>query len=365
MKTIFINHTNNCFGAEQVMLKLLDCCPLEKEEIIVVEPSYTEQSGFAEKISEKQLRLIRLKYKNIGGSIWRSLLVILYNIPALIKLIGLAKKEKVQCVYSNTSVTCLGIMLAKCLKVKHIWHIHEPVEREHGFSHQIVPLYRHYLCYRKNTIVFAAQKQQKQWLSLFPGINSIVIDNPINDCSVRHKVENRVCRFGFVGSMDKRKNVPSIINAFEKLLDENKEYRLYLTKNTGDEEQVVSDMIKAKKMEYAVSVERYANIADMFRQIDVLLLPSFSETWGMVVLEAMICGIPSVVTTHSGLTNLLTDNEEVIFVDPYDIDALTNAMRRIADPKVQERLSEKGKKLLENKDFNGNFIKKVTMLFEQ
>lgn len=364
MKTIFINHTNNCFGAEQVMLSLLDNCPLKKEDIVVVEPSYTKKSRFAEKVAEKGLRLIRLRYKNLGGSLLRSLLVVLYNTPALIGLIKLAKKENVQCVYSNTSVTCLGIMLAKWLNIRHIWHIHEPVEREHGFSEKIITLYRHFLKYEKNEVVFAAEKQQKQWLNLFPDIKSKVIDNPIKDCGVRHIVENRSCRFGFVGSMDKRKNVPAIINAFCELLSEDNNLRLYLTKNVGDEEELVTDMIKSMNIDYAVSVEHYANIADMFKKIDVLLLPSFSETWGMVVLEAMICGIPSVVTTHSGLTNLLTNDAQVLFVDPYDAKALTNAMRRIADPKVQAKLSENGKQLLVNKDFSGNFRRQVKALFE-
>jgi glycosyltransferase involved in cell wall biosynthesis len=64
---------------------------------------------------------------------------------------------------------------------------------------------------------------------------------------------------------------------------------------------------------------------------DVLVLCSGSETWGLVVNEAMACGLPVIVSDVVGCAPDLIDKGKTGFVFPVgDIDALANRLRQTA-----------------------------------
>ena len=92
-KAIFINHTNSVFGAESVLLEVLHVCQLPTSQVLVIEPNYQKNSKFGEKVRQLGYNVLRLNYKNIGKNWLRTLLVLIYNIPACLRLCQLVKKE--------------------------------------------------------------------------------------------------------------------------------------------------------------------------------------------------------------------------------------------------------------------------------
>jgi L-malate glycosyltransferase len=70
-------------------------------------------------------------------------------------------------------------------------------------------------------------------------------------------------------------------------------------------------------------VEEILSIADVF------LIPSGSETFGLAALEAMACGVPVVSSDIGGLPELNVHGETGFLCPLADIDALTDATRRI------------------------------------
>jgi glycosyltransferase involved in cell wall biosynthesis len=65
---------------------------------------------------------------------------------------------------------------------------------------------------------------------------------------------------------------------------------------------------------------------------DALVLPSQSETWGLVVNEAMACGTPAIVSEAAGCSPDMVDEGETGYTFPAgDVSALANQIRRIAD----------------------------------
>ncbi len=57
----------------------------------------------------------------------------------------------------------------------------------------------------------------------------------------------------------------------------------------------------------------------------------------VAIMEAMACGLPVIATRHSGIAELITDRQDGILVDEYDIEAMASAMIRLAadDPLVR------------------------------
>lgn len=72
-----------------------------------------------------------------------------------------------------------------------------------------------------------------------------------------------------------------------------------------------------------------AELADHYRLADALVMPSRSEGFGIVFLEAMACGRPVIAGNADGSTDALDDGRLGVLVDPADRAALVAALRQV------------------------------------
>lgn len=87
----------------------------------------------------------------------------------------------------------------------------------------------------------------------------------------------------------------------------------------------------------------HEELADWYRAANLVVVPSRSESFGLVALEAQACGAPVVVSDVGGLVDAVHDGASGLRVPPGDPEALAAAMARIlSDPAQAARLSEGG-----------------------
>ena len=87
-------------------------------------------------------------------------------------------------------------------------------------------------------------------------------------------------------------------------------------------------------------------VYEVFKASDVYGMPSVSEPFGISPLEAMQCGVPSIISKQSGCAEIL---DYAIKVDYWDIEALADAMYSlITYPALHDFLKEEGKKEVDN-----------------
>jgi len=65
----------------------------------------------------------------------------------------------------------------------------------------------------------------------------------------------------------------------------------------------------------------------LYNGADLFVFPSLYEGFGLPVLEAMACGTPVITSNTSSLPEVAGD--AALLVDPYDVDAIAEAMRRV------------------------------------
>ena len=93
-----------------------------------------------------------------------------------------------------------------------------------------------------------------------------------------------------------------------------------------------------------VDIPRYYGGADLF------VMPSRYELFGIVMLEAMACGVPVVATKFGGPPEVITDGENGCLVDPTDIESFAAAMTKLLKyPEERKRMGETARQTIESK----------------
>ena len=86
----------------------------------------------------------------------------------------------------------------------------------------------------------------------------------------------------------------------------------------------------------------------------MLLYPTFFDTFGMVIVEAMACGIPVVTTLRAGASDLVQQGETGWLVDdPSNIDGLAEGVRLLVnDAGLRTRMGQKARAVAEQRTWD-------------
>ena len=137
--------------------------------------------------------------------------------------------------------------------------------------------------------------------------------------------------FVFVGRLIEPKNLPALLIAFAGAIEQtgNTEWGLVLLGDGPLKNQLESqtrDLNLTDRVRILPAVHWY-RVPDTLALCDVLVLPSRSEPWGLVVNEAMVCGLPVVVSDRCGCVNdLVQDGKNGFVFNPDAPGQLTNCL---------------------------------------
>jgi alpha-1,6-mannosyltransferase len=92
-------------------------------------------------------------------------------------------------------------------------------------------------------------------------------------------------------------------------------------------------------------------LARLLASCDVLVHPGDVETFGLIVLEAMACGLPVVGTNKGGVAELV-DTETGILAEPNDVGSLAGAIEAIFQRDLARMAVAARRKAVERYDWN-------------
>jgi len=108
------------------------------------------------------------------------------------------------------------------------------------------------------------------------------------------------------------------------------------------------------------------NIEELIGAADLLLLPSETESFGLVALEAMACEVPVVVSKVGGLPEVVTDGEEGYLVEPHDIDGMAErALKILSDPQRRLEMGRRGRKTAQARFCASEIVKQYESFYER
>lgn len=152
----------------------------------------------------------------------------------------------------------------------------------------------------------------------------------------------------FLGRITMQKGPEFFIEAAAKVLEKTKNVR-FIMAGSGD---MMDQMIRLSALRgisdrmHFTGFMKGKQVYEVFKASDVYVMPSVSEPFGISPLEAMQCGVPSIISKQSGCAEIL---DYAIKVDYWDVDALADAMYGLVTyPAFHEFLKEEGLKEVNN-----------------
>jgi glycosyltransferase involved in cell wall biosynthesis len=166
------------------------------------------------------------------------------------------------------------------------------------------------------------------------------------------KIKNNVVQFIHISSLDYKKNIPAIIEAFNLVRKKGYEFRFVII---GPGKQDVIELIEMKSLskfiEYKNEVPQ-TELASYLRVSDALILYSHYETFGCVVIEANACGVPAILSDLPVFKEYITENENGILVNTDNPVALADAIENFILAKYTFDNKSIGKKTAEKFNYD-------------
>ncbi len=172
---------------------------------------------------------------------------------------------------------------------------------------------------------------------------------PVADADARRAVRARYGLppnpyFFSVGTVQPRKNYARLVQAVVALGPQYADYHLVIAGGRGWLDAPIYQTVRDLGMDERVHFTGFARDEDLpalYSEAVCLAYPSLYEGIGLPVLEAMACGTPVITSNLSSLPEVAGD--AALLVDPYDVQALAEALRRLLDdPALRQTLIARG-----------------------
>jgi glycosyltransferase involved in cell wall biosynthesis len=162
---------------------------------------------------------------------------------------------------------------------------------------------------------------------------------------------NGSLRVGFAGQWSAGKGVPELLDAWNEVKASFPAADLLLAGGPGlwkrdreppgtrESEARVREM-EQKHLLRSVGVMPRTKMSQFWNSVDIAVIPSLSEAFGLSALEALACGVPVIASAVGGLKEILIDGRCGLLVPPGDPAALARALCTVlSDESLRARLS--------------------------
>ena len=141
--------------------------------------------------------------------------------------------------------------------------------------------------------------------------------------------------FLYVGRLSKEKNLEMLIDVFQRL---SSDWGLVIV-GGGVQEDDLKSIVKQENIDriFFAGGMNWKEVVLYYKFATTFVLPSISEPWGLVVNEAMICGLPVLVSRHCGCSkDLVVEGKNGFVFSPLDEHELYMVMNKIVAMSSEE-----------------------------
>lgn len=262
---------------------------------------------------------------------------------SLRQLRAFARQQNAALIHTNTLAVPFGALLARSLRLPHVWHIHEILVKP-----SFLPRLLHRFAVRSSDAVVCISEAVRAHVAKdVPAATLLVIPNGIrtiafsddSPASLRAGLDLPVepLLIGTLGRISAWKGQTVLAEAAALLRQSGRNAHFLVMGGVFDGDlrplHALEDVIREHHLESTFSIRGFRPDArNLLRALDIFVLPSvLPEPFGLVVTEAMAAGLPVVATDQGGPREIVVHQQTGLLIPPNDPHALADALANLID----------------------------------
>lgn len=373
MKILFLTHYDNMYGANRALFQLMKGLKQDYgAEPVLVIPAEGEMSHALAELGIETVIMPVTQWQaayvtplRFAVKKWKRKKAIRRELDNLIRRF---EGEGIDFIHSNSSVIGTGAMLAKRLGCKHIWHIREFSEEHFHMRYffpkkQVRELYESAQC-----LVAISDALRDNYRKKYPGANVIRIYDGVtfrepedkipggettadNICVGNEPPENKPVngsnapvKFIYLGYLFSMKHQLDVVEAANICMEEHfTNFEVYFV---GDGKADYRRKLEKRIRKYQLSnvhLKGYlANAQDFLSDMDVGIIASEYEGFGLVTVEYMLHGLPVLGRNSGGTAEIIEDGITGCLF--HSVEELARAMKYMMEhPKRRDEMGQAGR----------------------
>lgn len=358
MKILFYNHTGQASGAERLLLMILARLDRERFDPVVVCPEDGPLMKLAAELApvaavESLQARFTWRVDHLIGYL-RSFLVVIHRFRQKVLSI------KPDLIHANSIRAGLVATAATFgLKTRVVWHLHDLLPH-----HPLSSLIRASAFLSPRTQMIAvSQAVADNFIGLFfplkqrvrAILNGIDLEKFQPSRAARQEIREEFQLdaaehvIGIVGQLTPRKGQLELVRAFAQVLTQISRATLLIVGAplfNRDEEYAALLKKTAQELGMAERVRftgARSDVAAMMQALDLLVINSSAEPFGLVAVEAMACGTPILAAASGGIPEIIEHGRNGWLIPPGNEPALAGAVvHLISQPALTAELVERG-----------------------
>jgi glycosyltransferase involved in cell wall biosynthesis len=358
-KILYLNPSSEVGGAERSLLDLLKHLDKKQYYPIVSFPSEGKLTWELERIEiERKVigfhpEISKLSRENGNRSFHQFLSIPLYLLPTIIKMGRFVRSRDIDVIVTN-GIKChfIGSMVSLMTRTRLIWHVRDLVEK--GWLKWMLRTWGRFfpdkIITNSHAVsgIFSGNRRKEV---VYNGIDLSHFRSGINGRRIRSqfKMGKDTMLIGTIGHFAPLKGYEELLEAIGEVVKAGYDVKLAIVgdavyQNSNRYKQKILRILKDK----IILTGFREDISELLASFDLSVLPSRSEGFGRVNLEAMAMGKPVISTKIGGIPEVVLDGVTGILVPPRDSKALSHAvMMLLSDSHLRESMGQEGRRRVE------------------
>jgi glycosyltransferase involved in cell wall biosynthesis len=335
MKILAVSHTGNLGGAENIFVLIVKGLLSKGEhDVYCLLPKEGPLSFRLEEIGAKIIYRDLIWWVRIGRALF-----IRYSRgfkKRVNDIVDIIAEKKIDLVITNTITIGEAAVAARIAGVPHVWRIAEMLDTDPSLKAPCDLAYFYKIVNFLSTKIIVVSEAVKQEIERFIGASDkveVVYDGlEVSSLPVRRMGVGDERTVLCVGHICKRKGISVLLEA-ASIVTKHRPKVKFLVAGAISESEYHEDLLKTRHrlhLDKSFEILGFRNdIPELMNNCDIFVLPSLSEPFGVVILEAMRSGIPVITTTAGGTAEGVVDDVTGYVVPPGDPKSLADRIERL------------------------------------
>ena len=358
---VFVSIANDLYGSSKILLSLVLKVKEYSEEFNPIVCVPDEEGPLKDVLISNHIEIIEMPVVKLTRSMLSS-----FNLIRILKDYYKAKRifkkelkdKEIAILHSNTLATLFGSFYCLFSKTKHIFHVHEIMDRPwfvKYFFTTIMLLFSDKIVYNS----FATEKFYNKTCPLLKRKSTTILNGVDRESKALSKKEinalradilnsdNDVFLIGLIGRFNRLKGHDLLLESFKDLTKKYSHIKLCFVGSTPNNQDhyytsILNKITELQLMNKVEIIGFKKNIYPIIDAMDVIVVPSTEpESFGIIAVEAMLSHKAVIASNIGGLTNILTHNETGLLFEPNNKEDLSNSLERlISDTDLKLKLEK-------------------------